>query len=130
MVSTSKQGNEKNKYITFEEFSRVRLKIGKVIQAKDVPGMKKVFKVTVDIGDEQRDLAVGAALHYKSEELVGKVVVVCTNLEPKKIGSIISNGMLLAPLEMKEGQYSLRLPKMSMLDLSFSRLLSNARSKS
>ena len=96
MVSTSKQGDEKNKYITFEEFSRVHLKIGKVIQAKDVPGMKKVFKVTVDIGDEQRDLAVGAALHYKSEELVGKVVVVCTNLEPKKIGSIISNGMILA----------------------------------
>ena len=96
MVSTSKQGDEKNKYITFEEFSRVHLKIGKVIQAKDVPGMKKVFKVTVDIGDEQRDLAVGAALHYKPEELVGKVVVVCTNLEPKKIGSIISNGMLLA----------------------------------
>ena len=94
-MSTSKQGDEK-KYITFEEFSTVHLKIGKVIQAKDVPGMKKVFKVTVDIGDEQRDLAVGAALHYKPEELVGKVVVVCTNLEPKKIGSIISNGMLLA----------------------------------
>src|SRR5919205_521601 len=74
----------------------VHLKIGKVVQAKDVPGMKDVFKVTVDIGAEQRDLAVGAALHYKPEELVGKFVVVCTNLEAKKIGGVISNGMLLA----------------------------------
>jgi tRNA-binding EMAP/Myf-like protein len=41
-------------------------------------------------------LVVGAAPFYKPEELVGKVVVVCTNLEPKKIGGIVSNGMLLA----------------------------------
>ena len=94
-MSTSKQGEEK-KYITYEEFSKVHLRIGKVIQSKGVPGLKKVLKVTVDIGAEQRDLAVGAALQYKPEELIGKVVVVCTNLEPKKIGSIISNGMILA----------------------------------
>ena len=68
MVSTSKQGDEKNKYITFEEFSRVHLKIGKVVQAKDVPGMKKVFKGTLDIAAERSDVAVGAALHYKPEQ--------------------------------------------------------------
>jgi methionine--tRNA ligase beta chain len=82
--------------ITFEEFSKVRLKIGKVIQSESMPGMKKVFKATIDLGTEQRELAVGGALHYKPEEFVGRVVVVCTNLEPKKIGNIISRGMLLA----------------------------------
>ncbi|HEY6884573.1 MAG TPA: methionine--tRNA ligase [Nitrososphaeraceae archaeon] len=87
---------EEEELITYEEFSKVHLKIGKVIQAENVPGMKKIFKVTVDIGKEQRDLAVGAAPFYNPEELVGRAVVVCTNLEPKKIGSIISNGMLLA----------------------------------
>jgi tRNA-binding protein len=87
---------EEEELITYEEFSKVHLKIGKVIQAENVPGMKKIFKVTVDIGKEQRDLAVGAAPYYNPEELVGRAVVVCTNLEPKKIGSIISNGMLLA----------------------------------
>ena len=87
---------QEEELITYEEFSKVHLKIGKVIQAESVPGMKKVFKVTVDIGKEQRNLAVGAALYYNPEELVGRSVVVCTNLEPKKIGSIISNGMLLA----------------------------------
>lgn len=82
--------------ITFEEFSRVQLKTGKVIQSETIPGMKKVFKATIDLGTEQREIAVGGALHYKPEEFVGRLVVVCTNLEPKKIGNIISRGMLLA----------------------------------
>jgi methionine--tRNA ligase beta chain len=83
-------------FITFEEFSKVHLKIGKVVHAEAMSGMKKVFKATIDLGNEQRELAVGGALHYKPEEFVGRTVVVCTNLEPKKIGSIISRGMLLA----------------------------------
>ena len=83
-------------YITFEEFSKVQLKIGKVIKSESMPGMKKVFKATIDLGTEQREIAVGGAVHYKPEEFVGRVVVVCTNLEPKKIGNIISRGMLLA----------------------------------
>lgn len=83
-------------FITFDEFSKMHLKIGKVIHAESMQGMKKVFKATVDLGTEQRELAVGGALHYKPEEFVGRTVVVCTNLEPKKIGSIISRGMLLA----------------------------------
>ena len=83
-------------YITFEEFSKVQLKIGKVIKSESMPGMKKVFKATIDLGTEQREIAVGGAMHYKPEEFVGRVVVVCTNLEPKKIGNIISRGMLLA----------------------------------
>lgn len=82
--------------ITFEEFSKVNLKIGKVVHAETMQGMKKVFKVTIDLGTEQRQLAVGGARYYKPEEFVGRTVVVCTNLEPKKIGSIISSGMLLA----------------------------------
>jgi methionine--tRNA ligase beta chain len=83
-------------YITFEEFSKVQLKVGKVIQSESMPGMKKVFKATIDLGTEQRELAVGGALYYKPEEFVGRLVVVCTNLEPKKIGNILSKGMLLA----------------------------------
>ncbi len=84
------------KLITFEEFSKVDLKIGKVIHAESMQGMKKVFKAKIDLGNEQRELAVGGAMHYKPEEFVGRTVVVCTNLEPKKIGNLISRGMLLA----------------------------------
>jgi methionine--tRNA ligase beta chain len=85
-----------DQFITFEEFSKVQLRIGKVTAAEHIPGMKKVFKATVDLGGEQREVAVGGAQHYQPEEFVGRAVVVCTNLEPKKIGGITSRGMLLA----------------------------------
>ena len=92
----SEEQQEQQHYITFEEFSRVQLKIGRVIHSESLPGMKKVFKATIDLGNEQRELAVGGALHYKPDEFLGRSVVVCTNLEPKKIGNIVSRGMLLA----------------------------------
>ena len=95
-MSRPEEEGEGGEYITYDEFLKVHLKIGKVIQAEHIAEMKKILKVKVDIGEEQRDLAVGAALHYKPEELVGRFVVVCTNLEAKKIGGVISNGMLLA----------------------------------
>jgi methionine--tRNA ligase beta chain len=87
---------EQQKHITFEEFSKVQLKIGRVIHSESLPGMKKVFKAIIDLGNEQRELAVGGALHYKPDEFIGRSVVVCTNLEPKKIGNMVSRGMLLA----------------------------------
>ena len=87
---------EQGEFVTYDEFTKVHLKVGKVTRVENIQGMKKVMKVNVDIGDEERSLAVGAAIHYKPEELIGKYVVVCTNLEPKKIGGMISNGMLLA----------------------------------
>lgn len=83
-------------FITFEEFSKVQLKIGKVLSAESIPGMKKVFKAVVDVGSEKREVAVGAALWIKPEEFVGRTVVICTNLKPRTIGSMTSNGMLLA----------------------------------
>ena len=82
--------------ITFEEFLKVQLKVGRVIQAENIPGMKKILKVKVDLGQEEREIVVGASLYYKPEELIGQVLIVCTNLEPRKIGNVISNGMLLA----------------------------------
>ncbi|MEO9363017.1 MAG: methionine--tRNA ligase [Nitrososphaera sp.] len=82
--------------ITFDEFIKVQLKIGKVASAEAIPGMKKVFKAVVDIGTEKREVAVGAALWIKPEDFVGRTVVICTNLAPRKIGDMTSNGMLLA----------------------------------
>ena len=96
MSENSERRIEEEEYISFEEFSKVQLKIGKIIQAESMPGMKKVFKATIDLGSEQRQIAVGGAQHYKPEEFVGRLVVVFTNLEPKKIGNIVSRGMLLA----------------------------------
>jgi methionine--tRNA ligase beta chain len=83
-------------FISFDEFSKVQLRIGKVVHVESMPGMKKVFKAKVDLGTEQREVAVGAALYYTPEEFIGRTVVICINLEPKKIGGMISQGMLLA----------------------------------
>ena len=87
---------QQQQYVTFEDFSKIHLKIGKITHAESIPGMKKVLRVIVDIGIEKRDIVVGAAIFYKPEELIDKVVVICTNMEPRKIGSTLSNGMLLA----------------------------------
>jgi methionine--tRNA ligase beta chain len=96
-MSENSEGRIEEQYVSFEEFSKIQLKIGKVIQSEAMPGMKKVFMAKIDLGgNEHREIAVGGALHYKPEEFVGRLVVVCTNLEPKKIGNMISRGMLLA----------------------------------
>ena len=86
-------------YVSYDEFSKVQLKIGRVINAEAIQGMQKVFKAVVDVGSERRELAVGAAPYYSPEQFIGKLVVVCTNLEPRKIGGMMSNGMLLAAEE-------------------------------
>jgi tRNA-binding protein len=88
--------NVTDKPITIDDFYRVTLKVGRIVEAEAIRGMKKVLRVTVDIGSEKREIAIGVATYYKPEELVGKTVVVCTNLQPRKIGEMISNGMILA----------------------------------
>lgn len=84
------------KPITIDDFFRVTLKEGQILEAGAMKGMKKVLKVKVDLGSEQREIAIGVVSHYKPEELVGKTVVVCTNLQQRKIGEMISNGIILA----------------------------------
>ena len=85
-----------NNPISIDYFLRVNLKVGKILEAKGIRGMKKILKVKVDIGSEHREIAIGAAPYYKPGELVGKTVIVCTNLQPRKIGDVISDGMILA----------------------------------
>lgn len=85
-----------NNPISIDYFLRVNLKVGKILEAKAIRGMKKILKVKVDIGSEHREIAMGVAPHYKPDELVGKTVIVCTNLQPRKIGDMISDGMILA----------------------------------
>ncbi len=82
--------------ISFEDFSKIDLRIGRIIKIEDIPKLNKVYKAEVNLGFEKRIVVVGAALYYKPDELEGRLVVVCSNLTPKKIGNIESNGMILA----------------------------------
>lgn len=82
--------------ISMEDFSKIHLRVVKVLAAEAVPKTEKLLKLTVDLGDEQREIVSGIAKHYAPEELVGKNVVMVVNLKPAKIRGIVSHGMVLA----------------------------------
>lgn len=83
-------------YITYEDFSKLDLRVGKVIKVERIKGLTRVVKVLVDLGSEKRELIVGGAEYYEPEYFINRNVIVVANLEPKKIAGITSNGMLLA----------------------------------
>jgi len=82
--------------ITIDDFSKVDLRIAKVLEAEKVPNSRKLLRLIIDLGTEKRQIVAGIAEHYKPEELVGKLIVVVANLKPAKLMGIESQGMLLA----------------------------------
>lgn len=81
--------------ITWEDFDKLDLRVGKVIEAVKVPKADKLLNLTVDLGFEKRTILSGIAEYYQPEELIGKLVTVVANLAPRKIRGIESQGMLL-----------------------------------
>ncbi len=81
--------------INYEDFEKIDLRVGKILEAEKVPKADKLLKLTVDLGFEKRTILSGIAEYYKPEELVGKLVTVVANLAPRKIRGIESQGMLL-----------------------------------
>lgn len=82
-------------HITWEDFDKLDLRVGKVIEATKVPKADKLLNLTVDLGFEKRTILSGIAEYYQPEELIGKLVTVVANLAPRKIRGIESQGMLL-----------------------------------
>ena len=91
-----KDAKEEPAEITIEDFSKIHLRVVKVLAAEPVPKTEKLLKLTVDLGDEEREIVSGIAQHYRPEELIGKNVVMVINLKPAKIRGIVSHGMVLA----------------------------------
>jgi methionine--tRNA ligase beta chain len=81
--------------VSFDEFKKLDMRVGVVLEAKRVEGTDKLVLLDVDIG-ERRRLVAGIGHVYPPEELVGKNVIVLANLEPKEIRGITSHGMILA----------------------------------
>ena len=90
--------------ITIDDFAKVELRVGVVKSAEKVQGADKLLKVMVDIGNEVRQVLAGIALAYAPEQLVGRKVVVVTNLAPRKMRGQESNGMLLAAADGADGK--------------------------
>lgn len=95
-VESVDKEEEKTNLITIDELDKVKLNVGKILEAKRVEGANKLYCLSVDLGSETRTIVSGLVPYYKEEELVGKNVVVVTNLKPAKLRGIESNGMLLA----------------------------------
>lgn len=82
--------------ITFDDFGKIDLRVAKILTAEKVKKSRKLIKMTVSLGNEERTVVSGIAEHYKPEELIGKQVIFVANLKPAKLMGIESQGMILA----------------------------------
>lgn len=96
--------------IIYDDFAKLELKAGTVIACEKVEKADKLLKLEVDLGTEKRTIVSGIALHYKPEEMTGKQVVVVTNLAPRKMKGIESQGMILTA-EDADGKLQLLKPE-------------------
>lgn len=101
MVEEQKKENEqkeeiKNEYITIDDFDKVSLKVAKVLEAEAVEKSDKLLKLKVSLGNEERQILAGIKKYYKSEELIGRKLVIVANLAPRKLRGLESQGMVIA----------------------------------
>jgi len=82
--------------ITFEDFEKLDIRIGKVVSAERIPETEKLIKLEVDLGEGTRQLVAGIAGFVKLDSLVGKELPVLVNLAPRKLKGVESQGMILA----------------------------------
>ena len=82
--------------ISFDDFKKVELKVAKILDAQEIPGADRIWKLSIDIGAEKKEIVAGIKLFYSREALIGRSVVVVNNLVPSVIRGVESQGMLLA----------------------------------
>jgi len=101
-----------NENIKFSDWQKLDLRVGKIIKVENVESADKLYKLTINLGKElgKRTLVAGIKQHYTSEQLKGKFCVVFTNLEPRKIRGIESQGMILASVNSDETKVFLLQP--------------------
>ena len=106
----------KKEFITFDDFEKIEIKVGRILTAEKVENADKLLKFAVKIGSEERTIVSGVAKHYEPEYLVGKEVLVVTNLAPRKIRGIESAGMILYAFNEDETEFYFVTPEKDMTD--------------
>jgi methionyl-tRNA synthetase len=94
-VPPSPQPSEEPR-ISIEEFAKVQMRVGQVLEAEKVAGSRKLIKMRVDIGSEIRQIVAGIAGAYEPEALLNRKIILVANLKPAKLMGIVSDGMVLA----------------------------------
>lgn len=82
--------------VTIEEFKKLELKVGKILEVKDHPDAQRLYVLVIDLGDKTKQIVAGIKSSYRAEDLLGKQIVVVDNLEPAMLRGVESQGMLLA----------------------------------
>jgi methionyl-tRNA synthetase len=82
--------------VSYEDFQKLDLRVGRIVAAEPVPKADKLLKLTVDLGQEQRTVVAGIAASYQPEALVGKSIILVANLAPRTLRGVESQGMVLA----------------------------------
>jgi methionyl-tRNA synthetase len=90
--------------ITYDDFAKLELKVATVAEAKVHPNADKLLVLQLDVGGERRQVCAGIRAYYTPEQLVGKLVVVVANLEPRPLRGEISQGMILAATDPASGR--------------------------
>ena len=88
--------------ITIDDFAKVEMKVAEVISCEQHPDADRLLVFQLDLGTEKRQIISGIAKYYKPEDLVGKKVIVCTNLKPVMLRGLESNGMILSAVKGKK----------------------------
>ena len=99
--------------ITYDDFAKLQFQVGVILSCEAVPKSKKLLCSQVKIGTKTRQIVSGIKAHYSPEEMVGKKVMVVTNLKPAKLAGLVSEGMILCA-EDAEGNLSLMVPEKKM----------------
>ena len=99
--------------ITYDDFAKLQFQIGEIVKCEAVPKSKKLLGSQAKIGTKTRQIVSAIKAHYSPEEMVGKKVMVVTNLKPAKLAGVVSEGMILCA-EDAEGNLSLMVPEKKM----------------
>lgn len=93
--------------VKFDEWQKLDLRVGKILAVEEIEGADKLYKLSVDLGNElgKRTIVAGIKPHYKKTHLKNKTCVIFTNLEPRTLKGVVSEGMLLAAVSQdKKGE--------------------------
>lgn len=101
---------EKKPEITYDDFAKLQFQIGQIVKCEEVPKSKKLLCSQVKIGSETKQIVSGIKAWYKPDQMVGKKVMVVTNLKPAKLAGLLSEGMILCA-EDDEGNLALMVPE-------------------
>lgn len=97
-------------HVKFSDWQKLDFRVAKILKVDDIEGADKLYKLLLDLGKEKRTLVAGIKPYYKKEQLKNKSCIIFTNLEPRTIKGIESQGMLLAAVDEDESKVFLLQP--------------------